>query len=172
MLRVVRAVCVLSVIVFLVDKGAQAGPKTNCLVFGGLAIMVRIVYREVHPVCLANGRPIALRPPLSRGLPLSNNRIERYKQKSLVLYQARQRIRYLLRRPGDRSHRVTVDPWLCAPVFRRVCLFGFIDPDYSKTLEVFTFHFSNIGLQLCNEICNPSMYQTDLRLQHTSLESG
>jgi len=54
---------VLSVIGFLADKGAQTAAKTECFAFGDLAIMV---------TQLRNGRPMALRPCLSTGLPLSN----------------------------------------------------------------------------------------------------
>jgi len=38
------------------------------------------------------------------------------------------------------THCVTVDPWLCAPAFRRVCLFGFIFEYYSKVLGISAFH--------------------------------
>jgi hypothetical protein len=61
----------LSVIVNLVDKGAQANTGTEKLVFGGLAVVTLLVQ---------GGRPMALRPRLSAGLPLSNKRMERCKQ--------------------------------------------------------------------------------------------
>jgi hypothetical protein len=62
-LRAVCVVCVLSVIVFLVDKGAQAGTQTEIVVFGSLAVMV---------TGSRDGRSMALRPCFSTGLPLSN----------------------------------------------------------------------------------------------------
>jgi hypothetical protein len=43
------------------------------LIFGGLAVMIsQLLYRGVRPVCLANCRPMALRPRLSTGLLLSD----------------------------------------------------------------------------------------------------
>jgi hypothetical protein len=95
---------------------------------------------------------MALRPRLSTGLPLSNKMVERFKENEPGKTRLAKYGLFFLRRPGSPGHKdVTVDPWLCAPAFRRVCLFGFIFWHYSKGLYVFTFHFSNTNLQLCNE---------------------
>ncbi len=42
-----------------------------------------------------------------------------------------------------------VDPWLCVPAFRRVCLFG-VRFYCSRRAAALPFHFSKITLQVCN----------------------
>jgi hypothetical protein len=79
-------------------------------------------------------------------------------------------LQYRFWQPGCRDHTYMVlDPWLCVPVFQRVCLYrtndkvlkslmispGFFNSgidkqNYSEGSQSLGFHFGNIGLQVCN----------------------
>src|SRR6266545_3784772 len=96
-LRTVRAVCKLSVIVFLADKGAQAGTKTGCL-FSAAWLSWSHNCVTVDPwLCVPAFQQVCLYR--TDGLKGSN-------KTSLVLYQARQYGLIFLRRPGGHSHEL------------------------------------------------------------------
>jgi len=58
-----------------------------------------------------------------------------------------------------------LDPWLCVPVFQRVCSYRIDRLYYSNRFQDSTFHFGKIALQECNafkpspgEICWTSLW--------------
>jgi hypothetical protein len=76
---------VLSVIVFLADKGAQADTETEGVVFGGLAVVAALAVQHVDPwLCVPAFRRVCLYR--TDGLKGSN-------KTSLVLFQARRKYR-------------------------------------------------------------------------------
>jgi len=99
-------------------KALEQPQRPKILVFGGLAVVVTE---------LRDGRPVALRPCFSTGLPLSNSWIERFKENEpgfsrlAVAHQKISSAAWL----SWSQNCVTVDPRLCVPVFQQVCLFGF-----------------------------------------------